>query len=115
MKFCDAFRSAFLCLVCVFVLSGCGEKRVSPLDRDDVHFAGFYCDYLLESGVATGNEEVALSSLDSAEINELLLRHSFTRESLARKIDVYKKNPELWKLILVQVRANIFKKTGVGQ
>ncbi len=115
MKFCDAFRRSFLCLVCVCALSGCGEKRVSPLDRDDVHFAGFYSDYLLKSGVATGNEEVALSSLDSAEINELLLRHALTRERMTRKIEVYKKNPELWKLILVQVRANIFKKTGVGE
>ncbi len=115
MKFCDAFRNSFLSLVCVCALSGCGEKGVSPLDRDDVHFAGFYSDYLLKSGVATGNEEVALSSLDSAEINELLASHALTRERMTRKMEVYKKNPELWKLILVQVRANIFKKTGVGE
>jgi len=115
MKFCNAFRNFFLCILCVCALSGCGQKGAPTLDRDDVHFAGFYSDYLLKSGVATGNEDRALFSLDSAEINELLQRHALTRERLTRKIELYKKNPELWKLILVQVRANIFKKTGVGE
>ncbi len=115
MQCCNTFRNFVLCFVFVGALSGCGEKSLSPLDRDDVHFAGFYSDYLLESGVVAGDEGARLSRLDSATINELLARHALDRESLNRKITVYRKNPELWRSILVQVRANIFKKTGAGQ
>ena len=115
MKFCNTFRNSLLCLVFVSVLSGCGEKRPPHLDRDDVHFAAFYSDYLLASGVTPGNGGAELSVLDSADINELLLRHALTRERLSWKIAVYRKNHELWRSILVQVRANIFKKTGAGQ
>ena len=115
MKFCNTFRNFLLCLVFVSVLSGCGEKRLSPLDKDDVHFAAFYSDYLLESGVAPGSGGAELSVLDSADINELLARHALTRERLNWKMAVYRKNHELWRAILVQVRANIFKKTGAGQ
>ena len=115
MKFCNTFRGSFVCLVFVCALSGCSEKKLSPLDKDDVHFAGFYSDYLLESGVATSNEDVVLTLLDSGDINELLVRHALTRERLNRKMEAYKKNPELWKSILVRVRANVFKKTGAAQ
>ena len=115
MKFCNTFRNSLFCMMFVCVLSGCSEKRLSPLDRDDVHFAGFYSDYLLESGVAVGNAGARLSRLDSADINELLARHALNRESLNRKMALYRKYPELWRSILVQVRANIFKKTGAGQ
>ena len=86
-------------MVFVCALSGCSEKRLSPLDRDDVHFAGFYSDYLLESGVAVGNAGARLSRLDSADINELLARHALNRESLNRKMALYRKNPELWSRI----------------
>ncbi len=115
MKFGNTLRNSLLCLVFVSVLSGCSEKRISPLDRDDVHFAAFYSDYLLESGVAPGNGGTELSVLDSAAINELLLRHALTRDRLNWKLSVYRKNHELWRSILVQVRANIFKKTGAAQ
>lgn len=93
------------------VLSGCSQQSEPHLDKDDLHFAGFYTDYLLESGVAAGREDVAYSALETADINKLLARHALSRERLNRKIDMYEKNPEYWRLILVQVRANILKKT----
>ena len=104
-----------MCLVFGFVLSGCSGKSVSPLDKDDIRFAGFYSDYLLESGVVTGNQADVLTALDSTGINALLVRHALTRESLNRKIESYKKSPELWQSILVQVRANLLKKTDAAK
>ncbi|NTV06415.1 MAG: hypothetical protein HGA59_07920 [Chlorobiaceae bacterium] len=115
MKFSAAFRKSFFCFVICCLLSGCSEDTLSRLDKDDIHFAGFYSDYLLKSGVVTDNEDIVLAALDAADINELLVRHALTRESLKSKIEKYKKNPELWRLVLVQVRANIVKKTDAGQ
>jgi hypothetical protein len=34
---------------------------------------------------------------------------------MTRKIDAYKKNPELWRSVLEQVRANIRHKAATGQ
>ncbi len=112
MKCSDTIRSFFICLVFSCVLSGCGAQQSLPLDKDDLHFAGFYSDYLLESGVVAADEGAALAALDAPEVSALLLKHALTQESLKRKIEIYKKNPELWKSILVQVRATIVKKTG---
>lgn len=111
MKFCNTFRRSFFCFVFCCTLLGCSEKRSLVLDKDDIHFAGFYSDYLLESGVVPANENVVLSVIDSSDINELLARHSLTRERLNRKVVAYKNNPELWRSLLVRVRANILKKT----
>jgi hypothetical protein len=116
MKFCNTFRLSFYCFVCCFVLSGCSETKLPSLDKDDIHFAGFYSDYLLQSGVVAGDkEDVVLAALDTNDINELLVRHALTPERLNRKTEEYKKNPELWRLVLVQIRANIVKKTGTGK
>ncbi len=112
MKWSDTVRNFIICLVFSSLMSGCSEKQLTLLDKDDLHFAGFYSDYLLESGVFAGNEGVALAALDSSEVSALLLRHGLTHESLNRKVEVYKKNPELWKSVLVQVRTTILKKTG---
>jgi hypothetical protein len=115
MKFCDTFRRSLFCFVFGCALLGCSEQKTFLLDKDDIHFAGFYSDYLLESGVVPANENLVLSSLDSSDINVLLVRHALTRERLNRKIVAYKNNPELWRSVLKRVRANILKKTDAGQ
>ncbi len=109
------FGDLFFVLLSVVCCQDAVKINLSRLDKDDIHFAGFYSDYLLKSGVVTDNEDVVLAALDAADINELLVRHALTRESLKSKIEKYKKNPELWRLVLVQVRANIVKKTDAGQ
>jgi hypothetical protein len=115
MKFCDTFRRSFFCLVFGCALLGCSEKKAFLLDKEDIHFAGFYSDYLLESGVVSANENLVLSALDSSNINKLLARHALTRERLSRKVVDYKNNPELWRLVLVRVRTNILNKSDAGQ
>jgi len=104
-----------LSLIFGFVLFGCGEKKPSAPDKDDIRFAGFYADYLLLSGVASDNEDIHLTSISSAELTKLLERHYLTKEVLNRKTQVYKDNPELWKAVLVQVREDIRKKTPSGK
>ncbi len=115
MKFGDTFRRSFFCFVFCCALLGCSEKKTVLLDKDDIHFAGFYSDYLLESGVVPANENLALSALGSSNINMLLARHGLTRELLSRKVVAYKNNPERWRLVLVRVRTNILNKSDAGQ
>ncbi|MBV5304231.1 MAG: hypothetical protein JZU70_08545 [Chlorobium sp.] len=114
MKFSNIIRSSSCCLALFCALSGCVEQKPLALDQDDVRVAGFYGDYLLVSGVSLGTvvgQELALA--DSTDLNELLVRHYLTRESLSRKTEVYKRNPLLWRAVLEQVRLNIRKKTTV--
>jgi hypothetical protein len=115
MKFYDTLRTSFFCFVFCYAFSGCTEKKTSGLDKDDIRVAGFYCDYLLISGVEPRDGGVELTAIDSVDLNELLVRHALTRESMTRKIDAYKKNPELWRSVLEQVRANIRNKAAAGQ
>ncbi|MFZ4526158.1 MAG: hypothetical protein ACOYOE_11610 [Chlorobium sp.] len=115
MKFCDALRASFFCFVVCCSLFGCSEKKPVLLDKDDVRVAGFYCDYLLLSGVEPRDGGVELTSIDSVDLNELLVRHALSRESITRKIDAYKKNPELWKSVLELVRVNIRHKAATVQ
>ncbi|NMW21115.1 MAG: hypothetical protein HKK67_05675 [Chlorobiaceae bacterium] len=114
MKWRNTFQAFFYCLLFTFVLWGCSDNKPVSLDKDDVRFAGFYSDYMLLSGVLDGNETHALSAVNPAELNELLVRHALTRESLTRKTALYKENPELWRAVLVQVRENIRKKSAGG-
>ena len=115
MKFCNSLRTFILSFVFCCALSGCSEKKSSVLDMDDIRIAGFYCDYLLLSGVESDNGGVELAVIDSADLNELLVRHALTRESMQRKMEAYKRNPELWRLVLEQVRANIRNKAAAAQ
>ncbi len=115
MKFSETFRKSFFCFVLGCALLGCSEKKSFSLDKDDIRFAGFYSDYLLESGVVAAHEAVALSALDPSEINALLARHALTRDRMNRKIAAYKRNPELWRSVLLQVRIRILKKTDAAQ
>ncbi len=112
MKCCDIIRSSCCCIVLCYALAGCVEQKSLALDKDDVRVAAFYADYLLISGVSSGvgtGRDLALP--DSADINELLVRHELTREGLNRKIEVYKRNPYLWRSVLQKVRLVIRKKT----
>ena len=111
----DIFRASFLCLLVSFILAGCTEKKSFTLDKDDIRFEGFYSDYLLLSGVTGDKDVVVLNAPNSADINELLVRHALTRENLNRKTEAYKQNPELWREVLLQVRENIRKKSAAGQ
>ena len=109
----DTFQTSLFCLLFGFILLGCSDKKSFTLDKDDIRFVGFYSDYLLLSGVPGEKETVALKSPDSAECNDLLLRHALTRESLNRKTEAYKQNPDLWREVLLQVRENIRKKSAL--
>jgi len=115
MKYYDTLRTSFFVFVFCYAFSGCSEKKTSGLDKDDIRVARFYCEYLLISGVEPRDGGVELTAIDSVDLNELLLRHALTRESMTRKIDAYKKNPELWRSVLEQVRANIRNKVATGQ
>jgi len=110
MKLRDTFRASFICLVFGFALLACSEKKTSVPDRDDIRFAGFYSDYLLQTGIAAGDGDVPLVALDSGQLNTLLLRHALTRELLGSRMERYRDNPELWRSVLVMVRENIRKK-----
>jgi hypothetical protein len=109
------FRISFFCLFFGLVFLGCSEKKTFTLDKDDIRFVGFYSDYLLLSGVLGENDAVELNRLNSADLNELLVRHALPRESLNRKAEAYKQNLELWRAVLLQVRENIRKKSAAGQ
>ncbi len=111
----DTFQTSLFCLLFGFILLGCSDKKSFTLDKDDIRFVGFYSDYLLLSGVPGEKETVALKSPDYAECNDLLLRHALTRESLNRKTEAYKQNPELWREVLLQVRESLRKKSVTGQ
>ncbi len=115
MKFFYTLRSSFFCLLFICALSGCGGEKLVRLDKDDVRIAGFYSDYLVLSGITPHDGGEGLAQLNSTDIDELLLRHALTRESLARKREVYMRNPELWRSVLELVRLNIRKKTGAEQ
>ncbi len=115
MQLRKAFRGLSLFFALALVFSGCSEKKSSQLDQQDIRFAGFYSDYLLLSGVTATEGGVTFASLESAELQELLLRHTLTREQLNLKVELYKDNPELWQKVLLQVRQNIRKKSIQGQ
>ncbi|MEI7694513.1 MAG: hypothetical protein WCI64_02540 [Chlorobium sp.] len=116
MKFCDLICSSGCCLVLWCALAGCVEQRSQALDQEDVRIAGFYGDYLLDSGVVSGAGGVAeLALLDSFDLNRILERHYLTHERLSRKSELYKRDPERWRAVVVLVRKNIRKKTVDGQ
>ncbi len=110
------FRASIISVVLVFVfLGGCSEKKLYTLDKDDIRFVEFYSDYLLLSGVVVEHDTEVLTVLNSDEINKILVRHELTRESLQRKTEAYKHNPELWRSVLLQVRENLRKKSTTEQ
>lgn len=109
------FEPRFFVLLFVTHSPGAAKKKTSGLDKDDIRVAGFYCDYLLISGVEPRDGGVELTAIDSVDLNELLVRHALTRESMTSKIEAYKKNPELWRSVLEQVRANIRHKAATVQ
>ena len=115
MKFRTILPACFFCLFCCSLLSGCSERKAVVLDKDDIRVAGFYCDYLILSGVEPGSGEGQVSSMDLVDLNQLLERHYLTRERMIQKLEAYKKNPRLWKLLLEQVHINIRNKETGGQ
>ncbi|NTU43902.1 MAG: hypothetical protein HGA99_00045 [Chlorobiaceae bacterium] len=115
MKLRQGFSVFTLCLIFSSALLGCSEKKLSKLDQDDIRFAGFYSDYLLQSGIPAGDDVIVSAVLDAAQLDTLLLRHTLSRERFAFKAQSYSRNPDLWRLVLLQVRENIRKKTDSAQ
>ncbi len=115
MQLRHTFRVYFFSLLFCALFFGCSKEKKAALDRDDIHYAGFYSDYLLLSGVTVSNSDATPAALDSSVISELLVSHALTPESFHRKSELYRNNPQLWRLMLVQIRANIQKKTAAGQ
>ncbi len=115
MKLHDAIRKSLFALVFALALTGCNPNSSSVLDQDDVRFAGFYSDYLLESGVTEGDEGLKPATPATAELDTLLAGHYLTRERFNVKITAYRANPERWRAVLLLVRENIRKKTASGR
>jgi hypothetical protein len=110
------YKGAFVCcVVFFFALLGCSDNKPLTLDKDDIRFAGLYSDYLLQSGVTDRENAIAASSFDSAQLDTLLVRHALDRPRFTVKVQLYRRNPELWRLVLVQVRENIRKRTAAAQ
>ncbi len=111
MKICTILRSFFCGIVLCCLFTGCDNPQSITLDQDDARVAGFYCDYLIRSGVAPSAAGVSnLAHLSTAEIDTLLVRHYLTRESFNRRLLFYKRSPERWQAVLELVQLNIRKK-----
>jgi len=115
MQLRHTYRVSFFSLLFCALLLGCSEDKKVALDRDDIHFAEFYSDYLLHSGVTVSSSDQALVALETSEISELLVSHALTPESFHRKSELYRNNPSLWQLVLLQIRANIQNKPVAAQ
>ncbi|NTW69113.1 MAG: hypothetical protein HGB23_04615 [Chlorobiaceae bacterium] len=111
MKLRDGFSVFTFCLVFTSLLFGCSEQKSSRLDPDDLRFAEFYSDYLLQSGIPASDNVIVSAVLDAAQLDTLLVHHSLSHERLSSKAQSYRQNPDLWRLVLLQVRENIRKKT----
>jgi hypothetical protein len=88
-------------------MTGCAEKKPQELEADDIHFAEFYSDYLLLSGVSARTGEELKADLDSGTLASLLSRHNLSVELLLKKSEAYQADPMLWQKVLVRVRENI--------
>lgn len=102
-------------LAASIALSGCFDNGTPTLDNDDIRFAGFYSDYLLYSGVAPAGSQDTPVVLATSDIRVLLQRHNLDQERLARKIAAYRNSPELWQLVLRQIRLHIRQKEAAGE
>lgn len=96
-------------LLLVPLFSACQEPSSPPLDRDDVRFSEFYSEYLLSSGISEENGGSFSVDLDSATIASMLERHDLSMETLRRKSDLYRADPERWQRVLIRVRENLRK------
>jgi hypothetical protein len=92
-------------------VSGCRTAGNTGLDADDLRFAGFYSDYLVESGVTSSDEDVVLAPLSSEKMNSMLARHDLKPEDFRKKVRLYNQEPERWKLVIALVRSNVQKET----
>ncbi|MDT9546296.1 MAG: hypothetical protein HQ516_01995 [Chlorobium sp.] len=104
------YRNLFVFILAFFLLPfmmGCAEKKAQELDAEDIHFAEFYSDYLLLSGVSSRTGEELKADLDSGTLASLLARHSLSVEQLLKKSEAYQADPILWQKVLVRVRENI--------
>jgi hypothetical protein len=97
-------------------LAGCFENGSPSLDKDDIRFAGFYSDYLQQSGVAPLPSEDQIPVVPaSSDVRAMLARHNLDSDRFARKMALYGRDPDRWELVLKQVRLHIRQKEAGGE
>ncbi len=102
-------------LVLTLALTGCFGDGAPVLDKDDIRFAGFYSDFLQSSGVAPASADQTPVLLATSDIGSLLARHNLDKDRLARKMALYRSDPDRWELVLDQVRLHIRQKEAGGE
>ncbi len=103
-----AFR-IYICTVAVvflFFAQGCGENDLPALNNTDKRFAAFYADYLMLSGVAV-DEVDSVAVMGVRELDSLFAVHALTRKAFNERADRYRREPKLWKAVLLEVRNNL--------
>ena len=93
----------------VLSLTGCGLQGHPKLDATDLRFAAFYSEYLARSGTSSKDEGVPPSAMSSAGLDSLFARHGIDQKTFDAKLQVYSRNPQLWREVLEQVRTNLRK------
>jgi hypothetical protein len=95
-------------LACTGVLAGCGLQSGPKLDATDMKFAGFYSDYLEQSGtIAAESPLQGAPAMTSRELDSLFSRHGIDQKTFDTKLSGYSKDPALWREVLLQVRKNL--------
>ncbi|ACF46223.1 conserved hypothetical protein [Prosthecochloris aestuarii DSM 271] len=99
-----------LSLTALLFCFGCSESADRALDEADLHFAGFYADYLVQSGVdEPSSEQVAYLDFDT--LDSLLGNHELSINQFNQLTRRYQNDPLLWKNVLQQVRRNLEQKS----
>ncbi|NTW52629.1 MAG: DUF4296 domain-containing protein [Chlorobiaceae bacterium] len=96
-------------LVFGLLLVGCGLQGRPKLDAADIRFAAFYSDYLSRSGVSTKGGGEPSQTLTSVGLDTLFARHGIDQKGFDAKLQVYSRDPQLWREVLEQVRKNLHK------
>ncbi|NTV98864.1 MAG: hypothetical protein HGA70_06860 [Chlorobiaceae bacterium] len=108
-------KSLIIILTASLALAGCFDQGTPSLDKDDIRFAGFYSDYLQTSGVSPVTAEETPLVLASSDVRVLLARHNLDPVRFDRKMALYRRDPDRWRLVLEQVRLHIRQKEAGGE
>lgn len=103
------FRRYITCAVTViflFFAQGCAESDLPALNSTDKRFAAFYADYLMLSGVAV-DEADSVAVMGVKELDSLFAVHALTRQAFNERAGRYRREPRLWKAVLLEVRGNL--------
>lgn len=102
-------RPVLSLFACMAILAACSVESAPKIDQTDMRFAAFYSDYLLQSGITEQNGSQEPLTISSSEVDSLFMKHGLTREAFDKKLQLYGREPELWRDVLVQVRKNLRK------